>query len=114
MARPKKKIDGDEVLKLAMMQCTTEEIALFMGVSKDTIERRFAATLKKGYAQGRMSMKRRLFAKMETGDLGAMVWWGKNYAGMSDKMETKLDAKVEDVKFKSEWGGRKEIEDKDA
>ena len=85
------KIDPLEVEKLAMMACTTEEIADFFDVSSDTIERNFAALLKKGRSRGRMSMKRALFQKVQAGDLGAMVWWGKNFAGMSDKMEQKIN-----------------------
>jgi hypothetical protein len=38
-----------------------------------------------------MSMKRALFEKVLKGDLGAMVWWGKNFAGMSDKVEQKIN-----------------------
>ena len=86
-----KNIDGNEVEKLAAMACTAEEIASFFDCSQDTIERNFADALKKGRAKGRMSMKRSLFQKVQAGDLGAMVWWGKNFAGMSDKVEQKID-----------------------
>jgi len=85
------KIDPIEVEKLAMMACTTQEIADFFNVSPDTIERNFAVLLKKGASKGRMSMKRALFEKVLKGDLGAMVWWGKNFAGMSDKVEQKVN-----------------------
>ena len=40
MARPKAKIDLDEIEKLYGMQCTDEEVAAFLGVSTRTIERR--------------------------------------------------------------------------
>lgn len=85
------KIDPEEVEKLAAMACTTEEIAHWFDVSSDTIERNFAAILKKGRSKGKMSMKRALFQKVQAGDLGAMVWWGKNFAGMSDKVEQKQE-----------------------
>ena len=38
-----------------------------------------------------MSMKRALFQKVQAGDLGAMVWWGKNFAGMSDKQHVEVN-----------------------
>lgn len=88
------KIDKEEVEKLAAMACTTEEIAHFFDVSSDTIERNFAAILKKGRSKGKMSMKRALFQKVQAGDLGAMVWWGKNFAGMSDKVEQKQEISI--------------------
>ena len=86
-----KHIDPIEVEKLAAMACTADEIAAFFDCSQDTIERNFADALKKGRAKGRMSMKRSLFQKVQAGDLGAMVWWGKNFAGMSDKVEQKIN-----------------------
>lgn len=87
MVRPKKPIDVEELEKLAMMQCTHEEIAEWFNVSTDTLTRRYADILKRGKSIGVMSMKRQLFAEVQKGNLGAMVWWGKNYAGMSDKIE---------------------------
>lgn len=106
MARPRKQVDEEQLEKLAMMQCTIEEIAAFFDVSHDTIQRRFACHIKKGNAKGRMSMKRALFEKMNKGDLGAMVWWGKNFAGMSDKVEQKTEVKAEQkIVFTSSWGG---------
>lgn len=85
-----KHIDPNEVEKLAAMACTAEEIGAFFECSQDTIERNFADALKKGRAKGRMSMKRALFQKVQAGDLGAMVWWGKNFAGMSDKQQVEV------------------------
>ena len=85
------KIDPVEVEKLAMMACTAEEMADFFDVSVDTIDRNFADALKRGRSKGKMSMKRALFEKLLKGDLGAMVWWGKNFAGMSDKVEQKQE-----------------------
>lgn len=83
------KIDIEEIEKLAAMACTMEEIAHWFDCSVDTLERNFAEIIKKGRSKGKMSMKRALFQKVLKGDLGAMVWWGKNFAGMSDKIEQK-------------------------
>lgn len=108
--RPEIPIDENELEKLAMMQCTVEEIAHFFNCSKDTIERRFAAIIEKGRAVGRMSMKRQLFSKVQKGDLGAMVWWGKNYAGMSDKVEQRQTVTVQqEIEYKTAWGSTREV-----
>lgn len=85
------KIDIEDVKKLSAMQCTMEEMSHFLGCSIDTLERNFAATIKEGRSKGKISVKRALFDKAIKGDLGAMVWWGKNFAGMSDKLESKTE-----------------------
>jgi hypothetical protein len=102
LGRPKIKIDESEVEKLAMMQCTNEEIAHWFNVSKDTIEERFSATIKRCRSKGVMSMKRQLFEKVQKGDLGAIVWWSKNFAGMSEKIEQKSTV-TQTTSFKIGW-----------
>lgn len=105
MARPKIKIDEVQLEKLAMMQCTTQEIASFFNCSVDTIDRRFADIIKKGRDMGNISMKRRLFGLVEKENLGAIIWWGKNYCGMSDKVEQKTDVVLEDkTTYVASWG----------
>lgn len=83
------KIDATEVTKLAAMGCTMIEIAHFFEVSVDTIERNFAESIKVGRSKGNISMKRSLFELVLKGNLGAIVWWGKNFAGMRDNPEDK-------------------------
>lgn len=85
------KVDIEELEKLAAMQCTTQEIADWFGISKDTIERRFMDLLNVGRSKGKISMKRALFTKAQKGDLGAIIWWQKNFSGMSDKIEQKSE-----------------------
>lgn len=89
------KIDPEDVLKLAAMQCTMQEIADFLDCSVDTLERNFAETIKKGRSRGTISMKRKLYEKGMSGDLGAIVWWQKNFSGMSDKVETKHSGQID-------------------
>jgi len=101
--RPRAKVNEEEVLKLAKMQCTNQEIADWFGVSKDTIERRFKDILHIGRSCGVITMKRRLFEEVEKGNLGAIVWWSKNFAGMSDKIEQKQNI-VQKLEYTTEWG----------
>lgn len=62
--RPKQEFDLKEVEKLAVMQCTDEEIAAFLDTSVDTIRRRkneggaFAGSYEKGKANGKISLRR--------------------------------------------------------
>jgi hypothetical protein len=87
MARPTIEIDEDLVHQLANAQLTTAEIAKICGVSKDTIERRFAATLKEWKDEGVGSIRRELYITAlgsSKGKVSAMIFFLKNYGGMTD------------------------------
>lgn len=107
------KIDKEDVIKLATMQCTMIEMADFLGCSVDTLERNFADSIKVGRSRGCISMKRKLYEKGMGGDLGAIIWWQKNFSGMSDRMEQKqeitfsnlsneeIDARIKELEAKN-------------
>src|ERR1700745_1931897 len=97
MARPKSRIDVEELEKLCAMQCTDEEIAAYFGVSARTIERRrkvegFRETIERGRAKGRMSVRRQLFRLSNNGNLGATIFLAKNLLGYRDVMATEHSA----------------------
>lgn len=85
------KVDVELLTKLAAMQCTMDEIAAVIGCSIDTLERNFAGTIKEGRSKGTSSVKRKLFEKAQNGDLGAIIWFSKNFMGMSDRQEVKQE-----------------------
>jgi len=94
MARPKIKIDANDLLKLAVLHCTNQEIADFFECSKDTIERRFAAILKKGRAQGKIKLRRAQWQSVDKGNVVAQIWLGKQILGQTEKIEQSLDADI--------------------
>lgn len=61
MARPRKKLDHDQIERLAAINNTVEDIAYVMGVDRRTINRRFAPNIEKGRAMGRTSLKKRMW-----------------------------------------------------
>src|SRR5258708_6386179 len=66
-------IDEAELEKLAVLQCTDEEIAAWFGVTTRTIERRrkvpkFAEILARGKAKGRISVRRQQMKLLEKGN----------------------------------------------
>lgn len=109
MAPPKLEINEEQVRGLASIMCTNEEMALILGCSADTLERRYAGAIREGRSHATASLKRRLFEMAKTGHFGALVWLTKNYCGMSDHFkgvietplppgqESKLDAALEAV-----------------
>lgn len=87
MARPRKKINPEQVEKLAAIHCTNEEIAAVLDCSADTLERRFAGAIKKGKAKGRASLRRVQWEAAQKGNATMMVWLGKQTLGQTDKIE---------------------------
>lgn len=84
--RPKKQINGEQVRKLAALMCTNAEIADFFDCSHDTIERNYAAELKKGRADAKVSLRRKQFAM--SGKSAAMgIWLGKQILNQKDRVE---------------------------
>jgi hypothetical protein len=85
------KIDLNELEKLASLQCTDEEIALWFGVTTRTIERRrkvrkFAEAMERGKARGRISVRRMQMKLLEEGNATMGVWLGKQLLGQTDQV----------------------------
>ncbi len=94
MARPKAKIDADQVEKLAAIGCSNNEIAGFFEVSKDTIERRFAAELSKGRESGKIRLRRLQWQSAEKGNVVMQIFLGKQMLGQADKTEVKTEEQI--------------------
>lgn len=88
MGRPRIQIDEKQLEELAGIGCTTPEMATIMGVSEDTLERRFAGVIEKGRANRNMSLRRQQVIIANTGNVSMLIWLGKQLLGQSDKVET--------------------------
>lgn len=86
MARLKKDIDPKLVTRLARAGLTVAEIAAILECSKDTLERRFAAPIKDGREHMTGSLKRKQFVVAMKGNVGMLIWLGKQYLGQTDKV----------------------------
>ena len=93
MARPKKVIDETQVIELAKLGCTQEEIACVLQCSVDTLDRRFAETMKRGMAELKVSLRRMQVKSAEGGNVTAQIWLGKNLLGQSEYGSGTGDAK---------------------
>lgn len=95
MARPKKPVDAETVRKLAERQWTTEMIAAFCNVSRDTIERRFAATLVKGRENGKAKLIDKLWVHIENNSEKMLQYGLDRFLGKpKDEMEHSGEIKV--------------------
>lgn len=91
MARPKKPVNEELVYDLASIMCTNDEIATICKVSKDTIERRFAATIKEARENGRSTLRRWQWNACKKGNTALLIWMGKQHLGQKDRHEVAGD-----------------------
>lgn len=105
MARPQIQIDENQVTDLAGFGATNEEIASALGISEDTLTRRFADAIKKGKLNFYTSL-RRLQARSAMGywttdgntgrrkyiepSVTMQIWLGKQYLGQTDRIENEV------------------------
>jgi hypothetical protein len=99
MARKRKYIDRKLMKTLAMCQLTNEEMARCLRVSKDTIERRYAAAIKAWKGLGVSSVRRELYVTALSpadtpGKMTATIFFLKNYGGLADV--TREEARIPD------------------
>ena len=87
--RPKKIIDYETVDKLGSIMCTQEEIAAYLDMSVDTLQRdeKFCGVYKKAIEKGKMSFRRQQYKLAESGNATMCIWLGKQYLGQKDKQD---------------------------
>ena len=92
--RPKAKIDPKQVIKLAQLQCTYEEVAAFFDVNKSTISRSYATEMDKGREIGKMSLRRNQFNLTKT-NATMCIWLGKQYLGQREPANNIIESEIE-------------------
>ena len=99
MARPKIKIDWEQVDRMCALHCTGEEQASILGVDYDTLNRAckrekrksFAEYFKQKSATGKMSLRRKQYTSAMDGNTSLLIWLGKNWLGQKDHAEEKTN-----------------------
>ena len=84
MARPRKEIDEELLYKLALIHCSLIEMADIVGVSQDTLKRRYAHIIAKGKSEGKMKLRRKQIEVAMSGNHTMLIWLGKQMLGQSD------------------------------
>jgi hypothetical protein len=84
MPRPRKPIDKGQVIKLARLGCTQDEIAEFFDVDRSTISRRFAREVSRARAACKIALRRAQMHRAIKGKSDAMlIHLGKVYLGQN-------------------------------
>ncbi len=79
-------IDAEMVKRLAGIDCTIKEIADIIGTTPETISDYFAEQVRSGRANGAMSLRRKQFERAMDGNIGMLIWLGKQRLGQRDKV----------------------------
>ena len=90
MSRPNFKLDEELIKKLASIHCTMAEIASIVGCSVDTLEENYSDIIKEAKAQGKMSLRRKMWTAAQEGNVTMMIWLSKNILGYRDKIDTEI------------------------
>jgi hypothetical protein len=81
-------VDPNVVEGMAAIGCTKTEIAQVVGISTDTLDRRFAETFDKGVANCKLRLRQALWrSAIDHGNIAAQIWLSKQYLGMTEKQE---------------------------
>jgi hypothetical protein len=86
VARPRISLDPGAVRKLAALGATVAEIADFLGVSRATLERNFAAEIDKGKAQLKFKLRRWQLRAAERGNAALLIFLGKAMLGQREQL----------------------------
>lgn len=86
MARPRIKIDVEQLESLAERQWTITEVAAFFRVSRDTIERRYAANYADGKQRGFAKLRDLQWKRAEQGSDRMLIHLGEQYLGQTKQV----------------------------
>ena len=92
--RPRKQVDTDLLYKLANIHCTMKEMVDIIGVSEDTLKRRYAGIIDKGRAEGKMRLRRKQIEVAMQGNAVMLIWLGKQLLLQSDSPISEDNHKV--------------------
>jgi hypothetical protein len=81
----KKVIPPDEVIKLAKLWCTMQEIADWFEIPRETLKYNFSDLIAKGRAETKQALRRAQLKNALGGNTSMQIWLGKNILGQSDQ-----------------------------
>jgi hypothetical protein len=88
-------VNYESVEKLALIQCSEEEMAGFFELTLDEwnalkdSDEKLRMAIERGYQQGHMGLRRRQWKSAESGNTTMLIWLGKQYLGQSDQKVTR-------------------------
>jgi hypothetical protein len=90
MGRPLKKIDPEQVRRLAMIQCTLAEMCAVLDCDENLLIRRFGKVIQKGKESGKASVRRMQYKAAQDGNVAMLIWLGKMLLGQKESINQQL------------------------
>lgn len=84
---PPIRVDEDVLRGLASLQCTYDEMAGVLGVSADTLERRYREVVEAARATGRTTLRRLQWRGAQEGNPAMLIWLGKQMLGQVERRD---------------------------
>ena len=94
VGRPKLDIDPEQVVRLARLHCTMQEMADFFGCHRETLRDNFSPQIAKGRSEGNISLRRKQWqVAVEKGNPVMLIWLGKQMLGqVNERIDSESDA----------------------
>jgi hypothetical protein len=87
VGRPKLDIDPEQVMRLARLHCTLQEMADFFGCHRHTLRDNFSPQIDKGRSEGNISLRRKQWQMaVEKGNVVMLIWLGKQMLGQRNEI----------------------------
>jgi len=77
-------VPPEEVLKLAKLGCSIEEMSDWFQVPSNTLKYNFSEIIAKGRAETKQALRRAQISLALKGNATMLIWLGKNMLGQSD------------------------------
>lgn len=84
--------DEEQIEKLASWHCTHTEIADILGISVDTLDRRYAHIIRKAKATVKKSIRDKQIEVALAGSVPMLIWLGKCMLGQVEMSENEIKA----------------------
>lgn len=94
MPRPLLDLDENVIANYAKLGASNREIADMMGCDESTIRNRFPALLDKSRSQRKIKLREMQWKLAEKGNLGMLIWLGKNELNQSEKISQHIEADI--------------------
>jgi len=98
MSRPKKNIDENLISELAGLNCSIEEIAKIVGISKTTLYRSYGTLIKRGREIVKTSLKRKQYEVAMKGNPALLIWLGKIILKQTEKSKMDGELKIKIIR----------------
>lgn len=80
----------EQLKALAAMHCTVPEMAAFLGISRQTLERNYTEVMDAGREVGKVSLRRAQYRAALNGNVTMMIWLGKQMLGQAEKIAQEI------------------------